>query len=570
MASKKGRRARRARRPSRITPRRWLPFVLLIALTAAAVTVERQVSDPEPPQAADIDAPSFLPVAAVPEAMSTAWFCGGGTAVGSDGEAEMSVVIANASEAATTAEISFVGSDGTDGSTEVDIPANDLVRVVAHDHITAPWVAATVEVRGDQIAVEREVSGPNGHDIGGCSSTTSGEWYAPSGSTVRGATAHLILYNPLPGDIGVDITFASDEGSFEPRALQGLTVAGGAVVVVPEEHLPTRRAEMATTVIARSGGLVVDRVQIYDGSGDEMLGEGDLGVTTGPPRGVASKPAIPVAQSRWLIPDVMNEPGSRSQLALLNPGEESAEVDLQFIYEEPARLAEVEPVTVAVPAGEQRVLDLTEVVGLEPSIPFSLALESRADVSVAAELVVFGAVVQQPTIVFEEEPADDPDAVPSDDPEATDEEPGDTGDGVPPEEQEAVLPELVDGFTVTSATPLTATTWYLARRGTSGTRSAWVVVANPGSAPAEITVDSFRDGTREPVPSASVTVPAGDRRTIDLTDAGSNHGLVISSDAPVVVSRSTASDEGVGISATLGSVLPGTAGILPASEQPAA
>jgi hypothetical protein len=473
----------------------------------------------------------------------------------------------------------------------VQIPAHDRVRVTANEHVTAEWVAATVEVLGDEVTVEREVRGAHGHDLGGCSSTTSSQWYVPSGSTLRGATAKIVLYNPLPGDIGVDITFATDEGSFEPRALRGLTVPGGAVVVLPEDQLPSRRAEMATTVIARSGGLVVDRVQIYDGSGDEVSGEGDLAVTTGPPRGLASKPAIPVASPRVMIPDAVVEPGVRSQVAILNPTSEAADLDLDFIYEEPARLPEVEPVTVSVPAGEQRVLDLTEVVGLEGGVPFSVALESREDVPVAAELMVFGSSLQSPTLtVAEEDPeGEDPEgeAPEGEDPEGEDPEGEDPegedpegedpegevpeaegGDGAPPEEQETVAPPPAEGYTITAASPLAARTWFLASHGGNGTRSAWIVVANPGSTPAEVSVERFVAGSREPAPSASVTVPAGDRRTLDLTDVDDNNGLVVSADASVVVVRSTVSDESVGLSRTLGSVLPGTASLLPPRERP--
>ena len=81
-------------------------------------------------------------------------------------------------------------------------------------------------------------------------------------------------------------------------------------------------------------------------------------------------------------------------------------------------------------------------------------------------------------------------------------------------------------------------------------------------------VERFVAGSRAPAPSASVTVPAGDRRTLDLTDVDDNNGLVVSADASVVVVRSTVSDESVGLSRTLGSVLPGTASLLPPRERP--
>ena len=73
---------RHARVTRRFTPRRWLPFVLLVGVVGAAVYVSERVS-PTDTREVTVSAPeTLLPVAAVPDPISATWFCGGGTAVG--------------------------------------------------------------------------------------------------------------------------------------------------------------------------------------------------------------------------------------------------------------------------------------------------------------------------------------------------------------------------------------------------------------------------------------------------------------------------------------------------------
>ena len=70
---------RHGRRSRRITPRRWLPFLALVAVVGGAVAVSMQ--DPDPVTGSTlVEVPSDrLPVAGEPGALSTAWYCTGGT-----------------------------------------------------------------------------------------------------------------------------------------------------------------------------------------------------------------------------------------------------------------------------------------------------------------------------------------------------------------------------------------------------------------------------------------------------------------------------------------------------------
>lgn len=538
--------ARHARRVRRITPRRWLPFLALAALIAAAVVVSQQDQAPDPVRDRPAAAETRLPVSSRADALSTAWYCAGGSAVGPDGPAELSVVIANAESEGATAEVTAVGSEGGSASTSVIVPANGRVRVVAADVLTDPWVGLSVEVLGGRATVEREVSGPLGFDVSPCSSTAGTRWYVPSGSTVRGAQLDLVLFNPFPDDTSVDITFATDQGLRSPRALKGFSVPGRSVRVVPQEDLPSRRPEVAATISARTGRLVVDRVQRYDGTGDAVAGTGDAPVASPAPVGLASTAAVPTRSSRWILPDAVVAEGTRTQLAIFNPGIRSARVDVLVTHQDPTRYPEVEPIQLTVRPRSEEVVDLTQAVGISPGIAFSLDIRSLDDVPVIAEQLAFGVPAPQPEPEAAAEGAAEGEA-----------------EAEPEPEPEA---EPVSGFAVVPGAPVAATTWFLASRGSSSLRAATVVVANPGPRAVKVQVTELTDGRREPVAGASMTVQAGERRVVDLAAGAVSSALLVTADGPVVVGHSVVGLRGRGVAQALGTPFPEAVEPLPALE----
>jgi hypothetical protein len=500
-----------------ITPRRWLPFVALVAVIAAAVVVANQGAEPTP-EPARVAAPgTFLPVVSPSGALSTAWFCAGGTAQGPDGPAELSIVIANASSKGARAEVLFAGSNGRHRRSTAQVPANGRLRLVAREQFTAEWSAATVEVFGGRATVEREVSGPDGFDVSPCSVRAATSWHVPSGSTVRGATEVLALYNPFPQGTSVDIRFATDAGTRTPRPLQSVSVAPRSVRMVEVNAYVARRSEVAATVTARTGRIVVDRVQLYDGSGDPVTtGTGDAAVVTDPPRGIVSTAALPEPAPRWFFPGAVRREGGRTQVAVANPGRRAAEVDIAITYQEPTRQAVLEPAQLTVRAGEEVVFDLASVTDLVPGVGFSIDVRSLQGIPVLSEVLVF-------------------DGDPSD----------------------------VHGASVLGGSPVGATRWFLSGRGSGSRRTGSVVVANPGPAPTTVRVRQLSGGDRRPVPGSTVTIPAGDRRVLKLDQADLGAALVISAGRPVVVQRTILGTADRGTSMALATPFPEAVADLP-------
>lgn len=491
----------RHRRRRRFTPRRWLPFLALSALVVVAAVIEPQTPSLTTGQADPTLDLTRLPTVTAADAISTAWYCAGGSATG-DGPAELSVVLANAASEGAVAEITAIGEAGAAKAaktTEVRVPAHGRARVAASSLITADWAGLVVEVRGGRVAVDREVTGPLGFDAAPCATQAGDRWYVPSGVTVRGSHLYLSLFNPFADAASVDVSFATNTGRRTPKAFRSLTVDGRAVRVVDVGEVVTDRTSVAATVRARTGQVVVDRIQTHDGTGDPLPGglEGDGGA---PPKGLVSTTGVPVRADRWFFPSGRVSDGVRTQVAIYNPSARTAEIDLAVGYEDPKRNGTVEPLQISVPARDQEVVDLATIPGVLPDIDLWIDVRSIQGVPVVAERVsYYGA------------------------------------------------PSTRTGVGVSLGSPMASTRWLVTQAGPTRQRSATVQVANPGPATASVTVSDLSGGSASPLAGAAMELAPGDRRAIPLGEAGPAASLVIEADQPVVVASSLSLDSGVGL-----------------------
>jgi hypothetical protein len=494
--------AARRRRRRRFTPRRWLPFVALSALVAGATVIEPGTPTVAPEQVdASLDA-ERLPQVTQADAISSAWYCAGGTARGDDGPAELSLVLANLDEVGATADVTLHGPDGELGTTTLDVPANGRARLSAAELGEAEWAGATVEVRGGRVAVDREVRGPLGFDASPCATEAADRWYVPTGATVRGADLTLSFYNPFADAASVDVRLATETGRREPRALRRLSVPAGTVRTVRVGEIVTNRAEIAASVVVSAGRVVVDRVQTYDGSGDllvDALGEESL-VASVAPRGLVSTTAVPVRAERWILPSARIAEGVRTQVVVYNPGGRRAEVDVVLSYQEPERNPEIEPVQLSIPAGQRATVELAEVADLLPDTDLAIDVRSLEGVPVVAERVSFyGEAASR------------------------------------------------QGVAMGLGSPIAATEWLVVQAGSTQRRTATVQVMNPGPAAVTVTVEQATGTTRSELPEGTFELEPGDRRSVDLTGAAAAASVLVRADAAVVVSSSLSLIEGPGI-----------------------
>lgn len=317
---------------------RWLVFIILAGLLASMAVLDRDVGpDARVPFGQQRVSP--MPIADRADVFASTWYCAAGTAT-EKGAANLTVVVANAEETKASGSITWYPVDAKPVVTPLSIPATGSVSLNAIDAVTSPVVSAVVDVRGGGIAVEHVVSGTRGASVAPCASDASPTWYFANGTTERDAEEVLALFNPFPDDAIVDITFATEEGREEPGALSGLPVAAGTTTLVNVHDNARRSAVVATSVVARSGRLIVDRIQSFNGD----LERHGVSLTLGAPELAAA----------WTFPLGFWTDGLTQHWHVFNPSDREAEVSLEIIPEEGDP---IEPIDLTVPAQTQLVVD---------------------------------------------------------------------------------------------------------------------------------------------------------------------------------------------------------------------
>ncbi|MFT7601399.1 MAG: hypothetical protein ACI8TP_004352, partial [Acidimicrobiales bacterium] len=352
---------------------RWALVGLVMGLLAAGVLYDRVDLAPVP-DPSTVGEPVVTPALRSADRLSNVWFCpiGSGAA---GGYATHQLAISNLSDAPATAAIDLVTGDGPGPGLEVAVApfSTEVIDVAALD--PAPSLGAVVEVSGGLGVVGHTVTTQGGITQGPCSTETADRWFYADGVTTRDAVAFVALLNPFPEDAVFTMTFQSPTRTREPLDLKRAVVPGGSVRVVNIGEFVTREPNVATTIVVERGQLAVERLQIFDGT---------LG-----PRGSALQLAVAEPSSQWTLPSGRVHEGGDHRLAIFNPTETVAEVDVEFDLEPVDRAAYgLVPIEVSVPPGRSVVLDLRGILtsfGLPLPYDVGLRVQSANDVPVVAE-----------------------------------------------------------------------------------------------------------------------------------------------------------------------------------------
>ena len=413
--------------------RRLPVIVIIVGIIVAGLVIDRTRDDtPVATEEASVDDVVF-PIAAGPGALSSTWFCAGGTG---DEErfADHTVEIANRSEQAVTVALTVFGGsvapplttvepedldeeagdeeasdeDGsgeesggeeetTDTTTEsgssddgerpastdpepeeqrIEIPARSQQTVRLGDVIEAPIVSALVEAPSGGIVVEHRVTSVHGFDVKPCATAGATTWHFPYGDTTVDARELLVLFNPFPDDAIVDGRFSTEDGVREPERFDGLVVPGRGSIAVDLGDDVTRREEVAGTSTARAGRIVVDRIVRIDRDTD---------------RGLTVQSGVPVPQGTWVFPDGRLSDTLREEYVVYNPGEELAEVAIEFVLDEPETNGIPEPIDLSLPPGAHQVIDVNADGRVPANVSHSAVVRSENGVPVVAERLIFAA-----------------------------------------------------------------------------------------------------------------------------------------------------------------------------------
>ena len=346
--------------------RRAPALVLLVAVVAALVALganghgARTVSYGRP------DAQP-MPQADPVGALASTWYCAGGTAqAGTFGN--LTVVVANLGDARRSGTVTWIPTGGGERkSVHVEVGGQRSVSLSALDAVEAPVVSALVELDGGEVAVEHAVSGPQGSGVAPCASEPSARWYLANGTTERDSHQYLALFNPFPDDAVVDITTSTDEGRANPSKLQGLPIEAGTTALVDLGQFVRYRAVTAVSIVARTGRLVVDRIQVFDGSNGRQ--------------GTSLALAAPAPAETWTFPDGLAQPGVAEAWHVYNPTAEEAQVTLEVV---PAIGDPPEPYDLTVPPRSQLVIP-ADADRVTPGVAHSATIRSLNGVPVVAE-----------------------------------------------------------------------------------------------------------------------------------------------------------------------------------------
>jgi hypothetical protein len=333
---------------------RWTVVVVLAALVAGGLAVDRVTDrDADSPVAVTVDPVSNAVTSG--SALSSAWYCAAGSA--GDGKHEQTVFVTNLGEREISAAVSVYTATGDPVGSDIIVAPEATATVVASDLVTAGAAAVLVETPGDEVLVEHRIVAESGIAVGPCASTTSDEWYLPWGTTRKSAVETIYIFNPQSDSAVVDLTFETDDVDRDPNAYDGLVINGRSVVAIDIGPEVNRRDLVAASIRARSGRVVVERVQELDGS----EGIGGLGLSLGAPSaapewwfadGGAVEPDGETAEGEEPAPtttvaeaetsedpalDAPVDPTRVERFAILNPSESDAEVlvDVQSVGVEP-------------------------------------------------------------------------------------------------------------------------------------------------------------------------------------------------------------------------------------------
>ena len=256
------------------------------------------------------------------ESLTSTWYCPtahsrklevGGV------EARTELVVTNTAAEPTRASINLISPTSARRLVHLEVPGLSSRSLEVADYITDELVSALVEAPISGVTASRRIRSTYGSDVASCSSVVADAWYVVSGDTQADAVSHLVVYNPLPTDAVVDLSFASEAeaGVYIPPELVGLVVPAANTISIDIGAHVRRRDVLSATVRARLGRVVVDHLQRFDGSSGRV--------------GFSTKLASASTSTSWYHPVVLLGEKERVSVVMSNPTDVVADVEVTVV-----------------------------------------------------------------------------------------------------------------------------------------------------------------------------------------------------------------------------------------------
>lgn len=302
--------------------------------------------------------------------------------------------------------------------------------------------------------------------------------------------------NPFPDDATVDIAFATDEGVRDTARFQGFVVPGRSVVGAFIDQDVTRKAQVSAQIEVRGGRLVIDRIQMLDGT------DGRRGMTLGL--------GAPSPAETWVFPAGETGEGLFEQVVVFNPEDEVAEVEVELLVDDPGELGPPEPFELTVQPGRYASVDLHVEDRVPADVGHAVVVRSLNGVPITAERV-----------------------------------------------NAASEPATNAGITSVTGSPFLAPTWYFPAGGPSVDegRDQVVVLLNLGDEDVTYDLTGFSGGQTIAIQDQQDRpLPAGGRAVIRLGDLldRAELSLIVRATGPIVAERGLYRIGGLGLSQAIG------------------
>jgi hypothetical protein len=297
-------------------------------------------------------------------AAGSTWYCAAGTANAGAGDSE--VIIANPTPRAISGRATVVPSQGASQQRAISVGPSSRGVLHPRDVVSAPYAAVLVELDQGGATVEHDVSGALGFDIAACAATASPQWYLAQGATTKNTALVVALFNPFSDDAIVDLKFSTEQGRAEPADLQGIVVPPRGLVVQNIGDHVRRRESIATSVVARSGRIVVEQLEIRNDPGQ---------------RGITLELAAPRLAPEWWFPEGVVRDGTVERFHLYNPTTREARVDIELTLD----VGVIDPIGVSVPPESSVTVVANDEASIPKGVGHSATVRSLDDIGIVAE-----------------------------------------------------------------------------------------------------------------------------------------------------------------------------------------
>jgi Family of unknown function (DUF5719) len=354
--------------------RRWL-VVVVVVLVLVGLGVAARVHGTSLPGGPPLAPPAQAGAA---DAESSAWYCTGQTTA-SGQLASGSVILTNTGRRTISGTIHGVTDTGATASRRISVGGDALLVTALPAPKSGTWLSEAVTLSGGGVAVSQTVHGAAGWAEAPCQSSTSQQWYFPSGSTTGANSLFIALFNPTSTPDVVDLSFVTRKGVMHPINFQGLVLPPGQTQVESIAPFVQDQSSVATTVTTRTGRLVAGELELFaaaapgTGTGTGTATAGATGTAAPTGTGMAIVPGSPRAEQEWISPQNMETANGTSTLDIFNPGPTAQVVTVR------ARLGSgpLSPFRSTVPADTTWVLSTGTETRIPPGDPYSLIVRAH-------------------------------------------------------------------------------------------------------------------------------------------------------------------------------------------------